>query len=231
MEQARDVVGAGARAMIERGLALGGRSGSTPERLGRLFVISSPLRRKPRGRDEVFTGVVEPSTAPGRRHRLAVCTNKMEEHSVRLLEALGVADRSTPSGTRHLRLREARRAAPDATVERAGGDPRRAIMVGNCRTDIDTARAAGLPVIAVDFGYTDVPVAALGPDRTIDHFDACSTPCGRRPRLAGVASGRRPGRAPAFSGSWASLGLARPARQAWPRPAGPSNSTATGPAF
>ena len=45
-------------------------------------------------------------------------------------------------------------------------------MVGDSRTDIDTARAAGTPVVAVDFGYTDKPVAELGPDRVISHFDA-----------------------------------------------------------
>jgi phosphoglycolate phosphatase len=47
----------------------------------------------------------------------------------------------------------------------------RAIMVGDSRTDIDTARAAGVPVIAVDFGYTDVPIADLQPNRIISHFD------------------------------------------------------------
>ncbi len=53
----------------------------------------------------------------------------------------------------------------------------RAIMVGDSVTDIKTARAAGLPVIAVDFGYTDVPVAELGPDRVISHFDELAAAC------------------------------------------------------
>ena len=44
-------------------------------------------------------------------------------------------------------------------------------MVGDSVTDIKTARAAAVPVIAVDFGYTDVPVSELGPDRVISHFD------------------------------------------------------------
>jgi phosphoglycolate phosphatase len=44
-------------------------------------------------------------------------------------------------------------------------------MVGDSRTDIDTAKAAGVPVVAVDFGYTDVPVTELSPDRVISHFD------------------------------------------------------------
>jgi phosphoglycolate phosphatase len=52
----------------------------------------------------------------------------------------------------------------------AGGDPARAIMVGDSATDIDTARAARLPVVAVTFGYSPVPVAELGPTRVIRRF-------------------------------------------------------------
>ncbi len=43
-------------------------------------------------------------------------------------------------------------------------------MVGDSKTDIHTARAARVPVIAVDFGYTDVPIASLQPDRIISAF-------------------------------------------------------------
>jgi phosphoglycolate phosphatase len=57
------------------------------------------------------------------------------------------------------------------TIQQAGGNPARSIMVGDSANDIDVARAAEVPVIAVDFGYTETPVAQLGPDRIIDHFD------------------------------------------------------------
>jgi phosphoglycolate phosphatase len=43
-------------------------------------------------------------------------------------------------------------------------------MVGDSINDIDVARAAKVPVIAVAFGYTEVPVAQLGPDRIIDTY-------------------------------------------------------------
>ena len=45
-------------------------------------------------------------------------------------------------------------------------------MVGDSKTDVAIARAAGLPVICVDYGYTDIPVADLGPDRVVADFDA-----------------------------------------------------------
>ena len=56
-------------------------------------------------------------------------------------------------------------------IRMAGGDPARAIMVGDSTTDIDTAKAAGVPVVAVTFGYTDIPVHEQSPDAVIDHYD------------------------------------------------------------
>ena len=63
------------------------------------------------------------------------------------------------------------------TIAASGGARERAIMVGDSGADIKTARAAGLPVVAVDFGYSDVPVAELGPDRVISHFDELAEAC------------------------------------------------------
>jgi phosphoglycolate phosphatase len=173
LEAGRAMVGAGARALIERGLASAGRE-ITPSRLDELhqaFMIhyGSNLCVD----TKLFPGVVEALDRLAEAgFRLAVCTNKYESHSVGVLEALGVAERfaaiagrdSFPyfkPDPRHLTL----------TLQRAGGDPSRAVMVGDSRTDIVTAQAAGIPVVAVSFGYTDVPVDELGPDRIIGHFD------------------------------------------------------------
>lgn len=41
------------------------------------------------------------------------------------------------------------------------------VYVGDHRIDVETARAAEIPVIAVAFGYSGVPVGTLGADRTI----------------------------------------------------------------
>ena len=56
------------------------------------------------------------------------------------------------------------------TIAAAGGNVATCDHGRGFRTDIRTARAAGIPVIAVDFGYTDRPVSELGPDRIISHF-------------------------------------------------------------
>ena len=58
-----------------------------------------------------------------------------------------------------------------ATVARAGGDPARAVMVGDSKADVAAAQAAGIPVVGVTFGYTPVPMRDLAPDWVIEHFD------------------------------------------------------------
>ena len=57
------------------------------------------------------------------------------------------------------------------TIALARGDAARAIMIGDSETDIATAKAARIPVVAVDFGYSVEPVAAFAPDAVISHFD------------------------------------------------------------
>jgi phosphoglycolate phosphatase len=171
---ARSLLGAGGRALIARGFALSGRE-LAPAKLDALFA-EFLARYNAHIADEtsLFPGVEACLTrCAAAGWRLAVCTNKMERSSRLLLGKLGVADRfAFVCGQDTFGL-----AKPDPrplleTIRRAGGDPARAAMVGDSRIDVETARAARTPVIVVDFGYSDVPVAELGPDRVISHFDA-----------------------------------------------------------
>ena len=103
--------------------------------------------------------------------RLAVCTNKQEMLSRKLLEALGIAGAFAAIAGRD--TFPVCKPHPDhllGTIRLADGNPRRAVMIGDSDVDIATAKAAGIPVVAVTFGYTDVPVTALSPDATIDHY-------------------------------------------------------------
>ena len=44
-------------------------------------------------------------------------------------------------------------------------------MVGDSITDVNTARAARVPVIAVSFGYRSETLEELGPDHVVDRLD------------------------------------------------------------
>jgi phosphoglycolate phosphatase len=57
------------------------------------------------------------------------------------------------------------------TVARAGGEMASTVMVGDAGPDIGVARRAGVPVIGVEFGYTEVPIAELKPDLLIGHMN------------------------------------------------------------
>lgn len=103
---------------------------------------------------------------------LAVCTNKREGLSRQLLDALGLTGRFRAIAGRDTFA--VCKPHPDhliGAIRLAGGDPRRAVMIGDSDTDIKTARAAGVPVIGVPFGYTDTPIDQLRPDAVIGHYD------------------------------------------------------------
>ena len=173
VSKARDMIGAGARALIQRGFEAAGKE-LTPAYLDELFrQFMVHYGENICVRTQLYPGVAE---ALDRLEEagfiLAVCTNKVEEHSVKLLDELGIGHRFAANcgrdtfayfkpDPRHLTL----------TIERAGGSATRAVMIGDSRTDIVTAKNAGIPAVAVPFGYTDVPVRELGSDLVIDHFD------------------------------------------------------------
>ena len=103
--------------------------------------------------------------------RFAECTNKLESLSVRLLRALDLADRFTViCGQDTFGMQKPDPEVLRRTIAAAGGTVDDSVMIGDSVTDIRTARAAGIPVIAVDFGYSEKPVSEFEPDRVISHF-------------------------------------------------------------
>jgi phosphoglycolate phosphatase len=172
-DSARNMIGGGARTLIERGLAAKGR-GATAADVDRVyaeFVAHYAGRIAERSRP--FPGL---DTALDRLEalgcRFAVCTNKLEWLSRRLLDELALSARfAAICGQDTFGIQKPDPEVLRRTVARAGGALERAVMVGDSVTDVRTARAAGIPVIAVDFGYSDPPVATFEPDRLISHFD------------------------------------------------------------
>jgi phosphoglycolate phosphatase len=172
LENAHALLGAGARALIVRALEAQDAT-VPPARLDEMYErFLSHYETRVADESRLYPGVIEALDAlDARGGFFAVCTNKIERPAKLLLEKLGIADRfaficgqdtfgvAKPDPTPLLR-----------TVEAAGGKVARTIMIGDSKTDIATARAAGVPSIAVDFGYTDRPVAEYGPDRVISHF-------------------------------------------------------------
>lgn len=172
-EEGRLLIGGGVRRLIERGLTAAGLEAS-PDRLAGAFdAFIARYSDHLADESQPYPGVVEGLTAlRAEGLRLCVCTNKYTDLAVALLARLDL-DRffdgvTGPQGApaqkpdpRHL----------EAAVRGAGGEPRRAIMVGDAATDAGAARAAGVPLILMSYGYTDIPAAELEPDVLLDRFE------------------------------------------------------------
>jgi phosphoglycolate phosphatase len=102
---------------------------------------------------------------------LAICTNKPARTTQLLVAALGWTGRfAAVVDADTLPVRKPDPRSLLEAVARAGGG--RAAFVGDSSIDAETARAAGLPFVAVGFGFSDRPVAALGADAVIDDYAA-----------------------------------------------------------
>jgi phosphoglycolate phosphatase len=171
-DKARRLIGGGIKTMVDRALIVEGGSASAADVDALYAFFVSHYADHIADRSRPFPGV-EPvlGRLASAGHRLAVCTNKLEKLSKRLLDELGLAGRfAAICGQDTFGVPKPDPQIFRATVTRAGGEPTRAIMVGDSVTDISTARAAAVPVIAVDFGYTDKPVATFRPDRIISSY-------------------------------------------------------------
>lgn len=172
-KEIRHFVGHGALAMIRGALAAHGRVVNEDAMAdlfeGFLAYYGANIAVKSRP----YPGIIAQLDAlSAQGAHLAVCTNKIELHARMLLDALDMS--------RHFEALTGRdtlgACKPDprhltGTIDLARGDVWRAVMIGDSETDIATAKAASVPVVAVDFGYSVEPVTAFAPDIIISHFD------------------------------------------------------------
>jgi len=172
LHAARNMIGAGARKLIERGLELEDRATSAEDitrmtgdfidyYAKNIAVASRPFEGLESALDDLAA----------RGCRFAVCTNKLEWLSKLLLDQLGLSRRfHAICGADTFGVSKPDPVILQQTIARAGGQLSSAIMVGDAGPDVGVARRAGIPVIGVEFGYTDVPIADLKPDRLIGHM-------------------------------------------------------------
>ena len=173
MEAARNLIGKGAKALLERGFSASGQTldAETSDRLflrfldiyrGRIAQDSRPFDGMERALD-LFAGA-----GAG----LVVCTNKRTDLSLALLDELKLTSRFKAV----IGADAAPAPKPDArhyltAINAAGGVLERSMMVGDSAADVQAARNAGAPVAVFSFGYTDIPAADLGADEVLHHYD------------------------------------------------------------
>jgi phosphoglycolate phosphatase len=177
------MVGSGSRVLIETAFQAQGRAlpPATLDRLLKVFLdyydahIADASRPYPGA-----VAALERFGAGG--WLMAVCTNKFEAPARKLLAALDLDGYfAAISGQDTFAFRKPDPRHLTETIRLAGGSTDRAVMVGDSRTDIDTARAAAVPVVAVDYGYSPLPVASLGATAVISSLDVLYDAVSRLP--------------------------------------------------
>lgn len=118
-----------------------------------------------------YAGVMETLAALRQQDwRMGICTNKRETFARQIVVDLALSPFITfTSGPDTFGV-----AKPDPRqlldTARAvdGGTP--LVFVGDSEVDVETAKRAGCPVIAMTYGYTKIPLADLAPDAILDSF-------------------------------------------------------------
>ncbi|MBV1703732.1 MAG: HAD hydrolase-like protein [Hyphomicrobiales bacterium] len=173
LSNASKLVGAGGRAMIARAMAWRGRP-LTAEAVEPLFAkFLAHYEAHIADESFLFPGLTAAlDRFAGEGYVFAVCTNKYENLANTLLKRLEIASRfAFVCGQDTFGIGKPDPKPLLGTIAAAGGAVGRVTMVGDAQPDIGAARAAKVPVVAVGFGYSEPPVAELGADRTIGHYD------------------------------------------------------------
>ena len=178
-DQGRPFISRGARWLLQWGLAAAGAQDPTARAAALFGRFISHYSAHIADESRPFPGVIDAlKTLKAAGAKLVVCTNKPTDLSRDLLTKLdkaglfdGVVGVDAVSAIKHdpAHLIEA--------VAAVGGNLARTVMVGDAATDAGAARAAGTPLILVDFGYTEIPAAELAPDILLHHFDDLVDAC------------------------------------------------------
>lgn len=189
-EAIRPMIGGGSRHMLAQGMAATG--GCTDEELDRLtarllayYEANIAVHTRP------FPGALDALDALAARGvTVGIMTNKYERLAVKVLDALGLLHRfAAVVGGDTVGVGKPAPEPIREMLRRCGGG--RAAFVGDSIYDVRGARAAGLPAVAVSFGFLQQPVAELGADAVIDRYDEL-LPALERLAAATVSSGSAP---------------------------------------
>ncbi|AJY47097.1 HAD family hydrolase [Martelella endophytica] len=173
VDKVKLLVGRGVKVMIQRAFAFHDRT-LDGEAFDACFArFTEHYRAGMPGKSRPYPGLLEAlARLKDAGYGLAVCTNKREELTMPLLEALDLAEwfgTITCGDTFEYRKPDPRHVS--GTIERAGATVAHAVMIGDSANDIDAAKGADVSTVAVTFGYTEKPAEELGADKVISHFD------------------------------------------------------------
>ncbi len=104
--------------------------------------------------------------------KLGLCTNKPQGLTETLTDALDLTRYfDVIAGGDRFAARKPDPLHVTGTLELLGATAKETLFIGDSETDLKAARAAGVPIALVSFGYSRDPVDSLSPDAVIDSFE------------------------------------------------------------
>lgn len=172
-KEVREMVGLGGRALIRRGFSASGQP-AAEEEIEELFqVFLGYYARNIAVDSKLFPGTKQVlDLCRDEGMRLGVCSNKPEGLSRALIDGVGLSGYfGAIVGMDTICVAKPDPRIYGETLRQLGMNGGPTVMIGDSETDVLTARAAGVPVIGVTFGYTPMPVAAFRPDYLADSYE------------------------------------------------------------
>ena len=174
VEEVKAYLGQGARVLMEMALRKTGLVPPANEIDGLTSEFLTDYAANPVVDTTVYPGVIKAlDKLKDRQAKLAICTNKPSITTGPVLDRFALGSYfSAIICPDHVENRKPHADHIRATVKAVNGDLQHAIMVGDSENDIDAAINAGIPSIAVTFGYAHRKHDELGATALVDHFDS-----------------------------------------------------------
>ena len=175
-ERVRRFVGNGVKKLVERALFYTERGAAEgegkPDKFDECLATFAEYYKTHDDNTRLYDGVAEMLDAlRSRGIKTAVVTNKFDE-AAQLLKAKLLPNVDCVVGTTDEIRPKPATDGVDRALEIVGASTAEAVFVGDGETDIATARNAGLPVVAVTWGFRDRELLeCLSPDLMIDSPD------------------------------------------------------------
>ena len=166
------IVGGGAEPLLQKAFELTGAPLDGDELPRRVRDFLQAYAANPVEKTVLFEGaldMLDGLAAEGMP--IGICTNKPHEMALRVLDALDIRHRfASCIGKGMLGFNKPDRRHYDAVAREMGVATPETVYIGDSRTDVETARAAGVPVVLVTFGYSAEPIESLGADAIADRL-------------------------------------------------------------
>jgi phosphoglycolate phosphatase len=119
-----------------------------------------------------YPGVPETLTALRRRgYRTAICTNKPQRATLAVLQGLDLLPLFDGiAGGDRFRVRKPDPGHLAGLIAELGASPGESAMIGDNENDAAVARAVGMPLVLMRYGYARVDPESLAADALLDHF-------------------------------------------------------------